>query len=282
MHNHETIHWHRLKSRGFRNMTTSYTTLDPHPHDWDASRRSEVSFIEFMNDRVTDLQKIEGWLGEDAVRESLLHRVDPDQPERHATVAVRVVADRSCAVATLNWTGLGNMVTDIIIAIPASQTEKFDPKMPLARITTLADHGKHILGEQMQLTVKKDVGEPAVFSTSLVDGPTEICRIMSDLTMTLGRAMIRRAIRWDGTRVVESVEGIGKPEYVVGLSYEWPMRLCFFVERPCGASFSEGLAAALEDVGFSVVLDPRFEGTDECAWYASRNPDHLINPAISK
>jgi hypothetical protein len=111
------------------------------------------------------------------------------------TVAVRVVADWNCAVATLNWTGLGNLVTDIIIAIPASKTAKFDPKAPLAGITTLTDHGKHILQEQIRLTVIKDAGEPAVFCMSLVDGPKETCRIRSELTMTLGRTMIRRAMR---------------------------------------------------------------------------------------
>jgi len=90
--------------------------------------------------------------------------------------------------------------------------------------------------------------------------------------MTLGRTMIRRAMRWDDPRAVEGTE---KPKRILGLSYEWPMRISFFVERPCGTSFSQELASALEHAGFAIVSDPRYEGTDECVWYASRNSDHL-------
>lgn len=66
-----------------------------------------------------------------------------------------------------------------------------------------------------------------------------------------------------------------KPTPVLGLSHEWPITIGFFVERPCGAGFSDELAAALKGVGYSVVLDPRFEESDDYVWYASRNSDHL-------
>ena len=128
-------------------------------------------------------------------------------------------------------------------------------------------------------TLKKNVGEPAVVCISLADGTDETCRLMSELTITLGRAMIRRETRRDQARAVEpkaikSSEARG-PERVLGLRHEWPRRISFFVEKPRGAGFSHELATALEDVGYSVVPDPRFEGSDAYVWYASRNSDHL-------
>ena len=65
-----------------------------------------------------------------------------DGPERRATIAVSVRANSTCAVATLNWTGLRNVVTDVIIAVPAAHVEDFDPKAAFGLIATLSDRDK--------------------------------------------------------------------------------------------------------------------------------------------
>jgi hypothetical protein len=265
-------------------MSTSYTTFDPHPGDWDASRWKETTFADFMTGRLADLKQMESWLAEDTVREDTLDRVDVDRPERHVSVAVHVVNDNTHALAKLNWTGLKNMVTDIVLAIPPSQIEKFDAKHAFAEIPTITDRDKNVLETKITRALKKDKGAPAVFCISLADGHRETSRILSELKRTLGRAMIRQVTRRDGVPAVEpaladgsgvvaSTVSIGRR--AIGLRYGWPKSLRFIVERPCGSSFSRELAGALTQVGFVIVPDPRFEGTDECAWFASRNSDHV-------
>src|ERR1039458_6687738 len=55
MHDRDIITWHRMCGR-FRQMSTSYTTFDPHPGDWDASRWKETTFADFMTGRLADLR----------------------------------------------------------------------------------------------------------------------------------------------------------------------------------------------------------------------------------
>jgi len=154
----DIVCWHRLQHHGLRRLTTSYTTLDPHPQDWDERRLSGSNHPQFIEARIADLREMEDWLGENPISEGVLCRADPARPERRATVAVRVIASSSCAVATLNWTGLRNVVTDVIIAVPGTKVENFDPKTAFVTIATLSDRDKLVLEDKVVSHAQKERG----------------------------------------------------------------------------------------------------------------------------
>jgi len=169
MQNNDIVRWYRLKRPGRWNLTTSYTTFEPHPHDWDATRRAEINFREFMDGRVSDLRRIEGWLGNSVVRDGILDRVDLDRPQHRVAVAVRVIDDRGWVATTLNWTALGNVVTDILVAVPASSMKNFDPA-PFAGMVSLTNSDRRALVKKVNRELRQDAGGPAVFHISLVNG----------------------------------------------------------------------------------------------------------------
>ena len=164
---------------------------NPHPRDYDIAHFEWRKMIEFMGGREADLAQMVAHLGDSENWTSRLDWVDPYGDGSRATIRVCVRDLGGAATATLDTTGKGDLVTDIVVVIPQCRIANFDPAQILPAICSLAEKDQKAVLLRATSVLHKHRGGPLVLWINAARGPEGSFEAVQDFGLTLVRAMLK-------------------------------------------------------------------------------------------